>query len=173
MFLHLDCSQPVNTKDHCLGVSTNTVASRIPHEPSLPVSSTLPGTFEQSPSSSQSPYDPTVMDKQQRETQNIERLSSVLSTACKSLQVNGAFVAEWRKPSYAEICQRISKDPPPLQSPKEQKPNTVGCGKEEKKPTETLERSKELPPVKSKDQQRPSGRRSPLSPAIGKCLTKE
>lgn len=80
---------------------------------------------------------------------------------------------EWRKPSYAEICQRISKDPPPLQSPKEQKPNTVGCGKEEKKTTETLERSKELPPVKSKDQQRPSGWRSPLSPAIGKCLTKQ
>uniref|UniRef100_A0A670Z218 HTH La-type RNA-binding domain-containing protein n=1 Tax=Pseudonaja textilis TaxID=8673 RepID=A0A670Z218_PSETE len=157
-------------KIHSVGASTNTVPSGVPREPSLPVSSTLPGTFEQSPSSSQSPYDPKVMDKQQRETQNIKILSSVLSTACKSVQVNGAFV-EQRKPSYAEICQRISKDPPPLQSPKEQKPNTVGCGKVEKKPTETLERSKELPPMKSKDQQRSSGRRSP--PAIGKCLTKE
>ncbi|XP_026578730.1 la-related protein 4B-like [Pseudonaja textilis] len=164
-------SKEKNTKDHSVGASTNTVPSGVPREPSLPVSSTLPGTFEQSPSSSQSPYDPKVMDKQQRETQNIKILSSVLSTACKSVQVNGAFVAEQRKPSYAEICQRISKDPPPLQSPKEQKPNTVGCGKVEKKPTETLERSKELPPMKSKDQQRSSGRRSP--PAIGKCLTKE
>ncbi|XP_070800680.1 la-related protein 4B-like [Pituophis catenifer annectens] len=165
-------SKEKNTKDHSVGVSTNTVPSGIPCEASLPVSSTLPDTFEQSPFSSQSPYDPKIMDKQQRETQNIGRLSSVLSTACKSVQVNEAFV-EQRKPSYAEICQRISKDPPPLQSPKEQKPNTVGCGKVEKKPTETLERNKELPPMKSKDQQRSSGCRSPLPPAVGKCLTKE
>ncbi|KAM6449250.1 la-related protein 4B isoform 3-T3 [Liasis olivaceus] len=164
-------------KNISVGVSTNAVPSGIPREPPLPVSSTLPGTFERSPSPSQSPDDPKVMDKQQRETQNIERLSSVLTTACKSVQVNGAVVAELRKPSYAEICQRTTKDPPPLMSPKEQKPNTVGCGKEERKPTETLERSKESPPVKSnpgqpKDQRRPSGRRSP-PPAVGKRLTKE
>lgn len=85
---------------------------------------------------------------------------------------------ELRKPSYAEICQRTTKDPPPLQPQKEQKPNTVSCGKDERKPTETLERSKEAPQVKSspgqpKDQRRQSGRRSPPPPPNGKRLTKE
>ncbi|XP_054847244.1 la-related protein 4B isoform X3 [Eublepharis macularius] len=158
--------------------STNTVPSGIPREPLLPVSSSLPGTFERSPSPSQTPDDSKVMDKQQqRDTQNTERLSSTLTTACKSVQVNGAAIVELRKPSYAEICQRTTKDPPPLQPQKEQKPNTVGCGKDERKPTEMLERSKEAPPVKSspgqpKDQRRQSGRKSP-PPAAGKRLTKE
>ena len=117
------------------------------------------------------------MDKQQRETQSAERLSSsTLSTACKSVQVNGAAI-ELRKPSYAEICQRTTKDPPTLQPQKEQKPNTVACGKEEKKPTETIEKNREPPPAKShpgqpKDQRRQSGRRS-SPPAVGKRLNKE
>ncbi|KAJ6659339.1 hypothetical protein lerEdw1_019210 [Lerista edwardsae] len=85
---------------------------------------------------------------------------------------------ELRKPSYAEICQRTrDPPPPPLQPQKEQKPNTVSCGKDERKPTETLERSKDPPPVKThpgqpKDQRRQSGRRSP-PPAVGKRLSKE
>ena len=37
--------------------------------------------------------DPKVVEKQQKETQNTERLSSVLTTACKSVQVNGGAVA--------------------------------------------------------------------------------
>ncbi|XP_060104070.1 la-related protein 4B [Heteronotia binoei] len=170
------------TKERNLNVdaSTNTVPSGIPREPLLPVTtSSLPRTFERSPSPSQSPDDSKAMDKPQRETQNTERISSTLTTACKSVQVNGAAIVELRKPSYAEICQRTTKDPPPpLQPQKEQKPNTVGCGKDERKPTETLERSKEAPPVKSspgqpKDQRRQSGRRSPPPPAAGKRLTKE
>lgn len=85
---------------------------------------------------------------------------------------------ELRKPSYAEICQRTrDPPPPPLQLQKEQKPNTVSCGKDERKPTETLERSKDPPSVKTnpgqpKDQRRQSGRRSP-PPAVGKRLSKE
>jgi len=84
---------------------------------------------------------------------------------------------ELRKPSYAEICQRTTKDPPTLQPQKEQKPNTVACGKEEKKPTETIEKNREPPPAKShpgqpKDQRRQSGRRS-SPPAVGKRLNKE
>uniref|UniRef100_A0A670YTI5 HTH La-type RNA-binding domain-containing protein n=1 Tax=Pseudonaja textilis TaxID=8673 RepID=A0A670YTI5_PSETE len=129
-------------KIHSVGASTNTVPSGVPREPSLP--------------------------------HGLHILCRPNTPGCdKTAQFYFLFLImqEQRKPSYAEICQRISKDPPPLQSPKEQKPNTVGCGKVEKKPTETLERSKELPPMKSKDQQRSSGRRSP--PAIGKCLTKE
>uniref|UniRef100_A0A7M4EGX6 La ribonucleoprotein 4B n=1 Tax=Crocodylus porosus TaxID=8502 RepID=A0A7M4EGX6_CROPO len=156
--------------------STNTIPSGIPREPLLPVSSAPPGTLERSPSPSQSPDDSKVVDKQQRDTQNVERLSTTLSTACKSVQVNGAAI-ELRKPSYAEICQRTTKDPPALQPQKEQKPNTVACGKDDRKPTETIEKTREPPPAKSnpgqpKDQRRQSGRRSP-PPAIGKRLNKE
>ncbi|XP_066847566.1 la-related protein 4B isoform X3 [Anser cygnoides] len=157
--------------------STNTIPSGIPREPLLPVSSTLPRTFERSPSPTQSSEDSKVVDKQQRETQSTERVSSsTLSTACKSVQVNGA-ATELRKPSYAEICQRTTKDPPTLQPQKEQKPNTVACGKEERKPTETIEKNREPPPAKShpgqpKDQRRQSGRRS-SPPAVGKRLNKE
>ncbi|XP_008502131.2 la-related protein 4B isoform X1 [Calypte anna] len=157
--------------------STNTVPSGIPREPLLPVSSTPPRTFERSPSPSQSSEDSKVVDKQPRETQSTERLSSsTLSTACKSVQVNGAAI-ELRKPSYAEICQRTTKDPPTLQPQKEQKPTTVACGKEERKPTETIEKNREPPPAKShpgqpKDQRRQSGRRS-SPPAVGKRLNKE
>ncbi|XP_041342578.1 la-related protein 4B isoform X2 [Pyrgilauda ruficollis] len=156
--------------------STNTIPSGIPREP-LPVPSTLPRTFERSPSPPQPTEDSKVVDKQQRETQSTERLSSsTLSTACKSVQVNGSAI-ELRKPSYAEICQRTTKDPPTLQPQKEQKPNTVACGKEEKKPTETIEKNREPPPAKShpgqpKDQRRQSGRRS-SPPAVGKRLNKE
>uniref|UniRef100_A0A8C9N188 La ribonucleoprotein 4B n=1 Tax=Serinus canaria TaxID=9135 RepID=A0A8C9N188_SERCA len=156
--------------------STNTIPSGIPREP-LPVSTTLPRTFERSPSPPQPTEDSKVVDKQQRETQSTERLSSsTQSTACKSVQVNGTAI-ELRKPSYAEICQRTTKDPPTLQPQKEQKPNTVACGKEEKKPTETIEKNREPPPAKShpgqpKDQRRQSGRRS-SPPAVGKRLNKE
>ncbi|KAM6339096.1 la-related protein 4B isoform 2-T2 [Podargus strigoides] len=157
--------------------STNTIPSGIPREPLLPVSSPLPRTFERSPSPSPSSEDSKVVDKQPRETQSTERLSSsTLSTACKSVQVDGAAI-ELRKPSYAEICQRTTKDPPTLQPQKEQKPNTVACGKEERKPTETIEKNREPPPAKShpgqpKDQRRQSGRRS-SPPAVGKRLNKE
>lgn len=156
--------------------STNTIPSGIPREPLLPASPVLSGTFERSPSPSQSSDDSKVVDKQQRETHSMERLSSTLTTACKSVQVNGAAI-ELRKPSYAEICQRTTKDPPTSQPQKEQKPNTVVCGKDERKPTETIEKNREPPPTKSnpgqpKDQRRQSGRRSP-PPAIGKRLNKE
>ncbi|XP_031508419.1 la-related protein 4B isoform X3 [Papio anubis] len=86
---------------------------------------------------------------------------------------------ELRKPSYAEICQRTSKEPPssPLQPQKEQKPNTVGCGKEEKKLAEPAERYREPPALKStpgapRDQRRPAGGR-PSPSAMGKRLSRE
>nr|XP_040134455.1 la-related protein 4B [Ictidomys tridecemlineatus] len=119
------------------------------------------------------------LSKKQRETHSVDRLpSSLTTTACKSVQVNGA-ATELRKPSYAEICQRTSKEPPssPLQPPKEQKPNTVGCGKEEKKLAEPMERYREPSAPKStpgapKDQRRQPGRR-PSPPAVGKRLNRE
>ncbi|XP_064141141.1 la-related protein 4B isoform X4 [Loxodonta africana] len=169
-----------SSKERNLNVdaSTNTIPAVIPREPSVPVSCAVSATYEQSPSPAHLPEDSKVVEKQ-RETQSMERLSSALTTtACKSVQVNGV-ATELRKPSYAEICQRTSKEPPssPLQPQKEQKPNTVGCGKEEKKLTEAMERYREPPPLKSnpgqpKDQRRQLGRRS-SPPAVGKRLNRE
>ncbi|XP_032122006.1 la-related protein 4B isoform X6 [Sapajus apella] len=86
---------------------------------------------------------------------------------------------ELRKPSYAEICQRTSKEPPssPLQPQKEQKPNTASCGKEEKKLADPVERYREPPALKStpgapRDQRRPAGGR-PSPSAMGKRLSRE
>ncbi|XP_006874482.1 PREDICTED: la-related protein 4B [Chrysochloris asiatica] len=169
-----------SSKERNLNVdaSTNTIPAVVPREPSVPPSCAVSATYEQSPSPAHLPDDSKAVEKQ-RETQSMERLSSTLTTtACKSVQVNGT-ATELRKPSYAEICQRTSKEPPssPLQPPKEQKPNTVGCGKEEKKLTEPMERYREPPPLKSspgqpKDQRRQLGRRS-SPPAIGKRLNRE
>ncbi|XP_030055050.1 la-related protein 4B-like [Microcaecilia unicolor] len=167
-----------SAKDKNLNVdaSTNTIPSGIPREPLLPVSSALPGTFESPPSPSQSPDECKILNKPQ-EPPNMDRLSATLVTASKSVQVNGA-ATELRKPSYAEICQRTSKDTSTLQPQKEQKPNTVAYIKEERKPSDSsTEKSRELLPIKAnsgrpKDQRRPSGRRSP-PPAIGKRLNKE
>ncbi|XP_006887754.1 PREDICTED: la-related protein 4B-like, partial [Elephantulus edwardii] len=142
-----------SSKERNLNVdaSTNTISSVIPREPPVPASYAVSATYEQSPSPAHLPDDSKVAEKQRETQQSMERLSSVLTTtACKSVQVNGA-ATELRKPSYAEICQRTSKEPPssPLQPQKEQKPNTVSCGKEEKKLTEPVERCREPPPSKS------------------------
>uniref|UniRef100_A0A5F9CJE5 LARP4/4B RNA recognition motif domain-containing protein n=1 Tax=Oryctolagus cuniculus TaxID=9986 RepID=A0A5F9CJE5_RABIT len=158
--------------------STNTIPVVVPREPSLPASCAVSATYERSPSPVHLPEDPKVVEKQ-RETHSVDRLPSVVTTtACKSVQVNGA-ATELRKPSYAEICQRTSKEPPssPLQPPKEQKPNPGGCGKEEKKLAEPVERYREPPALKStpgapKDQRRQPGRR-PSPPAVGKRLHRE
>ncbi|XP_027696849.1 la-related protein 4B isoform X2 [Vombatus ursinus] len=163
--------------------STNTIPAVMPREPSVSGSSVLSAAYEQSPSPVQLPEESKIVENKQREMHSVERLPCALApTACRSVQVNGA-PAELRKPSYAEICQRTTKElppppPPPLQGQKEQKPNSAGCGKEEKKPTEPpVERCREPPPSKSnpghpKDQRRQSGRRSP-PPAPGKRLNKE
>ncbi|XP_078519420.1 la-related protein 4B isoform X2 [Lissotriton helveticus] len=154
--------------------STNTIPSGIPREPLLPDVSSQPGTCDRPHSPSPTPDDSQSLEKL-RETQISERLSATLITASKSVQVNGA-ATELRKPSYAEICQRTSKEAPTLQAPKELKQGTVSavCGKEERKPTETmLEKPKEPLPVKShparppKDQRKQPGRRS-SPPPLGK-----
>lgn len=79
------------------------------------------------------------------------------------------FPQELRKPSYAEICQRTNREPPssPLQPPKEQKPNTVSCGKEEKKLAEREPPAPKSNPGPPRDQKRPLGRR-PSPPAAGR-----
>nr|XP_034365771.1 la-related protein 4B isoform X3 [Arvicanthis niloticus] len=164
--------------------STNTVPVAGPREPSMPAPCAVSAAFERSPSPAHLPEwhfhrDPKVAEKP-RETPSVDRLPSTpTTTACKSVQVNGA-ATELRKPSYAEICQRTSREPAsssPLQPPKEQKPNTVACGKEEKKLAEPVERYREPPALKStpgipKDQRRQPGRR-PSPPAAGKRLNRE
>ncbi|XP_063132557.1 la-related protein 4B isoform X7 [Rattus norvegicus] len=164
--------------------STNTAPVVVPREPSVPAPCAVSAAFERSPSPAHLPEwhfhrDHKVAEKQ-REAHSVDRLPSTpTATACKSVQVNGA-ATELRKPSYAEICQRTSKEPPsssPLQPPKEQKPNTVACGKEEKKLAEPAERYREPPALKStpgvpKDQRRQPGRR-PSPPAAGKRLNRE
>ncbi|XP_073912864.1 la-related protein 4B isoform X5 [Castor canadensis] len=158
--------------------STNTIPVVVPREPSVPASCAVTAAYERSPSPAHLPEDPKVVEKQ-RENHSVDRLPSTLTTtACKSVQVNGA-ATELRKPSYAEICQRTSKEPPssPLQPQKEQKPNTVSCGKEEKKLPEPVERYRESPALKStpgapKDQRRQPGRR-PSPSAVGKRLNRE
>ncbi|KAF7654205.1 hypothetical protein LDENG_00072520 [Lucifuga dentata] len=79
-----------------------------------------------------------------KETQlSVERVPGTLSTASKSVQVNGA-ATELRKPSYAEICQRV-KDAPTLQqppAPKETKPACAAPAGEERKCSETSSEAK-------------------------------
>ncbi|KAI1901383.1 hypothetical protein AGOR_G00033830 [Albula goreensis] len=121
--------------------STNTMPSGIPKEPPQTVTVPLPASSESPPPPppSQSPHEPKVPEVQQKETQApVERLTSTLTTASKSVQVNGA-ATELRKPSYAEICQRI-KDAPTLQPPKDLKPTSAApgpAGGEEKKASES------------------------------------
>ncbi|XP_037366427.1 la-related protein 4B isoform X1 [Talpa occidentalis] len=147
---------------------TNTIPTVTPREPSVPASCAVSTTFERSPSPAHLPEDPKVVEKQ-RETPSVERLPTTLTTtASKSVQVNGA-ATELRKPSYAEICQRTSREPPssPLQPQKEQKPNTAGCGKEEKKVAEREPPAPKSNPGPPRDQRRPPGRR-PSPSATGK-----
>ncbi|XP_056149436.1 la-related protein 4B [Lampris incognitus] len=67
-----------------------------------------------------------VLEVKQKEVQtSVERVPGTLSTASKSVQVNGA-ATESRKPSYAEICQRI-KDAPTLQQPQPPKEAKTAC----------------------------------------------
>uniref|UniRef100_A0A668AYB5 La ribonucleoprotein 4B n=1 Tax=Myripristis murdjan TaxID=586833 RepID=A0A668AYB5_9TELE len=77
-----------------------------------------------------------VSEVKQKEVQvTVERVPGTLSTASKSVQVNGA-ATELRKPSYAEICQRIKDAPtlqPPQGAPKEAKPACAAPAGEERK----------------------------------------
>ncbi|XP_048223399.1 la-related protein 4B isoform X2 [Perognathus longimembris pacificus] len=158
--------------------STNTIPTVVPREPSMPASCAVSAVYERAPSPTRLPEDTKAVEKQ-KETHSVDRLPPTLTTtACKSVQVNGA-ATELRKPSYAEICQRTSKEPPssPLQPPKEQKPNTVSCGKEEKKPAEPGERYREPPGLKPatpgapRDPRRQPGRR-PSPPAAAAAAGK-
>ncbi|XP_032737582.1 la-related protein 4B isoform X3 [Lontra canadensis] len=147
---------------------TSTLPAVTPREPLVPAPCAASAAYGRSPSPVRLPEDPKMVEKQ-REASSVDRLPSALTTtASKSVQVNGA-ATELRKPSYAEICQRTSREPPssPLQPPKEQKPSAVSCGKEEKKLAEREPPAPKSNPGPPKDQRRPPGRR-PSPPAAGK-----
>ncbi|XP_078281221.1 la-related protein 4B isoform X2 [Rhinoraja longicauda] len=164
--------------------STNTIPSGIPRETLPSVSPTaLPVSSEASPSPPHSPEinETKNQETKQRETHTpLERLTTPLSTASKSVQVNGS-ATELRKPSYAEICQRSAKESLTLQPQKEQKPNIAVSNKDDKKapeePVDKESKHKDLPvgktnPGKPRDQRRQSGRRTPPQ-GINKRTNKE
>ncbi|XP_026169750.1 la-related protein 4B isoform X2 [Mastacembelus armatus] len=123
-----------------------------PKEPLRSSTSPMPTSFQPSPTTPNPastpavgpPHSPApslpavevkVTEVKPKEVQpSVERIPGTLSTASKSVQVNGA-ATELRKPSYAEICQRV-KDTPTLQQPmipKEAKPACAAPAGEERK----------------------------------------
>ncbi|XP_060048366.1 la-related protein 4B isoform X9 [Erinaceus europaeus] len=163
-----------SSKERSLNVDAgmNTIPTVTPREPSVPPSCAVSTTYERCPSPALPPEELKVVEKQ-REPPSVDRPpSALMTTASKSVQVNGAAM-ELRKPSYAEICQRTSREPSsPLPPQKEQKPHTATCGKDEKKLAETEPAAPKSYPGAPRDQRRPPGRR-PSPPAVGKRLHRE
>ncbi|XP_017165411.1 la-related protein 4B isoform X3 [Poecilia reticulata] len=105
-----------------------------PSTPTAPPTSTsTPGT-PLSPAPSASLEAKAAEAKPKEAPPSVERVPGTLSTASKSVQVNGA-ATELRKPSYAEICQRAKDAPtPPHSAPsKEAKPSQAAPTGEERK----------------------------------------
>ncbi|XP_014900732.1 la-related protein 4B isoform X4 [Poecilia latipinna] len=122
---------------------------------------------------------------------SVERVPGTLSTASKSVQVNGA-ATELRKPSYAEICQRAKDAPTLLHSApsKEAKPSCAAPTGEERKcsdassapPGEHKPRETYHPPSRSgpastarplKEGRRPAGRWASPPPHPGKPSSRD
>ncbi|KAG9340052.1 hypothetical protein JZ751_021969 [Albula glossodonta] len=103
--------------------STNSTPSGIPKEPPPTVTAPRPPSPETPASPPCSPGEPKIPEVKPREPQvPVERISVPPVTPSKPPQVNGA-PTELRKPSYAEICQRISKDGPTVQPARDPRPN--------------------------------------------------
>ncbi|KAI1891292.1 hypothetical protein AGOR_G00142280 [Albula goreensis] len=103
--------------------STNSTPSGIPKEPPPTVTAPRPPSPETPASPPCSPGEPKIPEVKPREPQvPVERISVPPVTPSKPPQVNGA-PTELRKPSYAEICQRISKDGPTAQPARDPRPN--------------------------------------------------
>ncbi|XP_008296075.1 la-related protein 4B [Stegastes partitus] len=183
-----------------------------PKEPLRPSASPMPTSFQPSPAAptpasaptlspaaatplSPAPSTPApeakVTEVKPKEVQlSVERVPGTLSTASKSVQVNGA-ATELRKPSYAEICQRVkdapTSQPPP--TPKEAKPACSAPAGEERKcadtstpPGEAKARETHHPSSKAgsaaparppKEARRPAGRWASPPPHPGKTPSKD
>ncbi|KAM4728297.1 la-related protein 4B [Anableps anableps] len=164
-----------------------------PATPTAPPASTstpAPGTpLSPAPSAS---LEVKVAEAKPKEAQpSVERVPGTLSTASKSVQVNGA-ATELRKPSYAEICQRAKEAPTLLHSapPKEAKPSCAAPAGEERKctdastpsaehkPRETYHPSSKAGPSATqgrplKEGRRPAGRWASPPPHPGKTSSKD
>uniref|UniRef100_A0A673AAV0 La ribonucleoprotein 4B n=1 Tax=Sphaeramia orbicularis TaxID=375764 RepID=A0A673AAV0_9TELE len=116
---------------------------------------------------------------------SVERVPGTLSTASKSVQVNGA-ATELRKPSYAEICQRVKDTPASQQppTPKEAKPACMGDDRkcpETPIPTGEAKTRETHPPSSSssssssppREARRPAGRWASPPPHPGKTSSKD
>ncbi|XP_061111635.1 la-related protein 4B-like [Conger conger] len=106
--------RPPKDKNVNAEAGTNTTPSGIPKEP--PPATAPPPACSESPPTPPPP--PLELRGPEEETQAppTERLTAPPTTASKSVQVNGA-ATELRKPSYAEICQRIKDTPAPAPAP--------------------------------------------------------
>ncbi|XP_007541128.1 la-related protein 4B isoform X4 [Poecilia formosa] len=167
-----------------------------PSAPTAPPTSTLtPGTpLSPAPSASlevKAAETKAAEAKPKEALPSVERVPGTLSTASKSVQVNGA-ATELRKPSYAEICQRAKDAPTPLHSApsKEAKPSCVAPTGEERKcsdassapPGEHKPRETYHPPSRSgpastarplKEGRRPAGRWASPPPHPGKPSSRD
>ncbi|KAM4556127.1 la-related protein 4B isoform 3-T3 [Fundulus diaphanus] len=154
-----------------------------PKEPLRSPASPLPPSFQPSPTTPAAPSTSTpaagaplspapsaslevkVTEVKPKEAQpSVERVSGTLSTASKSVQVNGA-ATELRKPSYAEICQRAKDVPTSLHSPKEAKPSCTAPAGEERKCTDASTPSGEH---KARETYHPSSKAGPASVSQGR-----
>ncbi|KAG7487383.1 hypothetical protein MATL_G00022780 [Megalops atlanticus] len=151
--------------------STNATPAGIPKEPSPTVIAPPPMSPDGPPSPPCSPGEPNVQEAKQRETQPpMERIPAPLVTTSKSVQVNGA-PTELRKPSYAEICQRITKDGPPTQPQREPRTAPAPGPATPDAPGERAEpKCREAYPAKAvpgwpREAKRPPGRRPSPPPA--------
>lgn len=159
-----------------MDISTSTVSSGILKEQFLPASPVLPGSLEGSVSPSLSPDESKGTECKPGETQILERLAATITTVSKSVQVNGA-ATELRKPSYAEICQRTTKDALALLPQKEQKSNTSLVNEDRKNAEASADKNREPSsakgtPGRPKEQRRQAGHRSPPL-SVGKHSNKE
>ncbi|XP_028834170.1 la-related protein 4B-like [Denticeps clupeoides] len=123
-------------KGGCLkGGATSPLPSGSPNE-TTPI---LPNSILSPPSAalaqSQSTEDLKVSECEKDMSVLVERVSATVTTASKSVQVNGA-ATEARKPSYAEICQRI-RDSTCQPHPKEPRPACNAPTGSERKCSET------------------------------------
>uniref|UniRef100_A0A8C3AZZ9 La ribonucleoprotein 4B n=1 Tax=Cyclopterus lumpus TaxID=8103 RepID=A0A8C3AZZ9_CYCLU len=174
-----------NAKERTVSADSSTGGALSPAGPKEPLrssSSPMPTSFQ--------PKEVKVTEVKPKEVQlSVERVPGTLSTASKSVQVNGA-ATELRKPSYAEICQRVKDFPTSQQppTPKDAKPACAASAGEDRKcpdavPPTGESKARETYPASSKpgsaavrpprEARRPAGRWASPPPHPGKTPSKD
>ncbi|XP_041847618.1 la-related protein 4B isoform X2 [Melanotaenia boesemani] len=152
--------------------STSPMPSTFQPSPTTPTVTSAP-TLTPAPGTPHSPAPPLpaaevkAAEVKPKEVQlSVERVSGTLSTASKSVQVNGA-ATELRKPSYAEICQRVKDTPTSHQppTPKEAKPTCAAATAEDRKCTDASTPSGE---AKARETYHPSSKPGSAAGAPGR-----